>query len=264
MVPGPALELGSPADFDASGAFWLAGNLDPPQGDPELARDVIVGVESGIETFAELGPVDGSLSIRIIHPSAQGPASQPTQMDSVSLPMEYTAILRARMEDLDGDDRQDLLLVTFRETESSGFETSVLILWNDDGCEQARFCSQVSTTLETNNLPGGIAALAVDAVPVQMQGDGRPEIAILHYAEANNDAIVAGFTLSETNPRRYTPVDSIRYRLRYPATSINSGDFNGDGLSDLVLGFEGLATVVLQQPAEARGTRLRESPEATP
>jgi hypothetical protein len=254
--------LGTLATFNTRCAQWLTGDVAPSP-DGGALRDEVVGVESTrVCPFEALTP---PLAIQIASfspPGQLGPVTPTLTM--AQLPPEYVDVASARLADLDGDQQQDLLLVVSR-ADGTG---EALILWNDAQCPAgARFCADHASRL---TLPDGAPAMGdapgappigglpidlwrpvVDAVPLQMTGDAGLEIAVLHNGFPSN---LVFFQAIEGAPRelqvigsQYVPAD-IGY-----ATSMDTGDINGDGLADLVIGLGPSTDVFLQQPAPPLG-----------
>jgi hypothetical protein len=260
----PPVRLGSLRELNARCALWLTGDLDDPEGEG-APRDELIAVESlrpcPFDTSDAFG---GPPAIQILRlPSDSGPAPVAPASTIVQAAPDLADVSSARLVDLDGDRKRDLLLFGY----TSEQQWVVTILWNDERCP-ASLCAEQSTRLSLPDYappvgeqpafpPIGGDPLdtwrpVVDVVPVQVTGDARPELAVLYNGYGPNLLI---FEATAEAPRALTSpsaAGSIPLELGY-ATSMSAGDVNGDGLDDLVVGIGDVTNVLWQQPAPALG-----------
>lgn len=234
--------------FDVRSARWLVGDVAPDRLAPS---DELVGIETSL-------PMDRSnpaLTIVVIGARA---SEGVLEIDPIDLPAEYDSIAAARLADVDGDEKPDLVLIVARQ--GSPGEVQAMILWNE-GCPTRRFCAEDDgiTLLPVPSDERGrvVVGQPLDIVAMQLEGDARPEFVVLYAGlpgDAGDERKLFSFADRE-NDRSYasSEVPFNRGPNRTPRT-LAAGDVNGDGLNDLVLNADPFASVLLQEPAGPLGS----------
>lgn len=154
-----------------------------------------------------------------------------------------------RSADLDGDGRNDLLLV-------NNARSRITLLYNQTGQTNAPTRKVVSGRRDVNELPADarfrvesissekrISSLVVD----DLNGDRRPDLA--YYGEPKELVVqFNGGTNTWSAPRRFDLTDGIN-----SANALTAGDINGDNLPDLLLLAEKHIHIVPQKPDHSLG-----------
>lgn len=241
--PLPVLPL---ATFDVRSARWLVGNVVP---DENVVIDELVGIENPPVSLSNPALTIVVMSVRM---SGVG-----LEVESIDLPAEYDSVSAARLADVDADGRPDLVLILARS--GSPGEVEARILWNQ-GCLARRFCidDEGSTLLRAvNEQNQPLAGQPMDVVAMQLEGDERRELVVLYTGlpGAPPDQRKLFILADQDGDRSYTASE-----VTFPegpnrvARSLAAGDVNGDGLTDLVLNADPLASVLLQEPAKPLGS----------
>ena len=225
----PVAVLPSSLDsFDYTCALWAAGDLDPLDDD---GLDEVVGIDRSVGCRDSDGVAQPSRMIVANPADLAREDNVATEIPAFTLGDSYAFARSLVLRDLDRDGRQDVL-VGFAGL--NGDKTAVVAFWNQDGA----FSSDNQTTFQAPN-----NGAVVDTVPVQMLGDGTPEVLIL-----TSDGVYAARLDPQT--RQYQALDTPVLALRSGAVGedgrMRVADVDGDGLDDLVLILGGDVQVALQ------------------
>ena len=202
-------------DPAAPGSFRPPVDFSMPNGPSALAAGDVDG--NGLDdllSWVYTGSLPAAGELAVIWQDAGGPGAVTSVAPQNDLNIGRLAIL-----DYDGDGQQDLF--TFLTPSSADFRPQLTVV------RQGRVSRTFEAPADTS-----LAAYrqAADAVFADLNGDGRPDAAILESLSGTDSRVTL---LTQSGDGRFAPFAQLE--LPADGSRIAAGDVDGDGLNDLAV-----------------------------
>ncbi len=240
----PALAL-LPGDSSEPTYQTVGGDFDA-DGFEDVAT-LFLGEENGIRIYSGGPSLDDEADHKIPYANVGGPGVSAFGISTL-----------VNAGDLNGDGVDDLAFTAYEVSSLSELSSRVFVVYGGPDISKAP-----DLTLD---LSGLITSIRVGArlLGGDFNGDGHGDLAVSEQRRENEDGrttgvlyVFEGSARGLTNVPAFTlypsvPDDGATYRTRFPA-SVEAGDFNGDGFTDIV------ATLQSNAPLE-EGTSFAQGP----
>lgn len=217
---------------------WVSGDLDT------------AGDSKGIDELVGLNYGKGCINVAVDEPSAyvaEVVAGNVDLGDPLDTKDDLLAPDRLILTPLDNDGANDLMVFYSGDPEVSG-SAGFTVYWGDGGGTLA-FNSQTVSDFGLGSLEDAGPGIQMrDIAPIDLDGDGFPEVAIL----TNQGVFVVTFA-DDGDHKIYNDPKLLIPAAAPDAGRIKAADLNGDGVEDLAVSDGQSIRIFLQKPAPALG-----------